>query len=269
MDNGLPDAAYSSFRNGLRTQLRVTHALILRELLTRYGRHNVGFLWIFLEPMMFTLVVVTLWTATGSHHGSVIPIVAFGITGYSTVMLWRNMPARTIGAIAPNLSLLTHRPVHVFDVFFARVLLEGAGATTSFVVLSVAAVALGLMPLPEDLMKVLGGWFLLAWFGAAFALLMGAWSEKSHIVYKLWNPISYIIFPLAGAAFLVDYLPSNFQAFVLYIPMVHCVELLRDGYFGSLFRAHYSVQYVMVVNAVITLLALAQVRELARREVGQ
>ena len=50
MDNGLPDAAYSSFRNGLRTQLRVTHALILRELLTRYGRHNGGFLWIFLEP---------------------------------------------------------------------------------------------------------------------------------------------------------------------------------------------------------------------------
>lgn len=35
------------------------------------------------------------------------------------------------------------------------------------------------------------------------------------------------------------------------------------------FSGHYSVQYVMVVNAVITLLALAQVRELARREVGQ
>jgi ABC-2 type transport system permease protein/capsular polysaccharide transport system permease protein len=259
----------SSFRNGLRIQLRVTHALILRELLTRYGRHNVGFLWIFLEPMIFTLAVVTLWTAAGMHHGSAIPVVAFGITGYSTIMLWRNMPARTIGAIAPNLALLTHRPVHVFDVFFARIVLEGVGATTSFVALAVAATALGLMPMPEDLLKVLGGWLLLAWFGGALALLVGAWSEKNHMVYKVWTPFSYIMFPLSGAAFLVDYLPASFQAVGLYLPMVHCVALLRAGYFGSLFKAHFSVGYVLAFNAALTLLGLAQVRDLSRREVSQ
>jgi ABC-2 type transport system permease protein/capsular polysaccharide transport system permease protein len=242
---------------------------MLRELLTRYGRHNVGFLWIFLEPMMFTLAVVALWTATGLSHGSTIPIVAFGITGYSTVMLWRNMPGRTVDAIQPNLSLLTHRPVKVFDVFFSRVLLEGAGASTSFLVLTLAAIALGWMPWPEDLIKVLEGWFLLAWFGGSFAILIGVWSEKSHIVHKIWHPFSYIMFPLAGAAFLVEGLPSAAQEFVLYIPMVHCVEMLRDGYFGSLFRARYDVAYVVTFNMVFTLFALAQVRDISRRGVHQ
>jgi ABC-type polysaccharide/polyol phosphate export permease len=255
----------SSFAHGLRIQLRVLHALMLREMLTRYGRHNLGFLWLFIEPMLFTLAVVALWVATGMHKDGGISIVAFGITGYATVMLWRNMPSRAIGAVAPNASLLTHRPVQVFDVFTARILLEAVGATVSFVVLASGAWMLGLMPPPEDALRVLAGWLLLTWFGFALALLLGALTEKSSMVYKLWQPVSYILFPLAGAAFLVEALPPAAQEAVLLLPIVHCVELVRDGYFGSLFKAQYSIIYVVVCNAALTLLGLAQVRELSRR----
>jgi hypothetical protein len=43
--------------------------------------------------------VTALWTATKSVHGSDLPIVAFALTGYSSVLLWRNMPGRCIGAL--------------------------------------------------------------------------------------------------------------------------------------------------------------------------
>ena len=64
----------------------------MREVITRYGRHNIGFLWLFVEPMMFTLGVTALWSLAGMHHSSTLPIVAFAVTGYSSVLLWRNMP---------------------------------------------------------------------------------------------------------------------------------------------------------------------------------
>ena len=249
----------------LRIQMRVLHALMLREMLTRYGRHNLGFLWLFIEPMLFTLAVVALWTATGMHKGAGISVVAFGITGYSTIMLWRNMPNRAIGALAPNASLLTHRPVQIIDVFTARIVLEAIGATVSFVVLSAAAWMLELMPGPEDVLAVLAGWLLLAWFSFAVSLWLGAASEVSSLVYKLWAPVSYIFIPMSGALYLVEALPVAAQEVVLLLPVVHCVEMLRDGYFGSLFKAHYSVAYVMVFNTVLTLFALAQVRDLSRR----
>ena len=92
-----------------RIQRRVIWALLLREILTRYGRHNIGFLWLFVEPMLFTVGVTALWTATKSVHGSNLPIVAFAVTGYSGVLLWRNMPTRCVLAIDPNLGLLYHR----------------------------------------------------------------------------------------------------------------------------------------------------------------
>jgi ABC-type polysaccharide/polyol phosphate export permease len=255
----------SSFRQGLRIQLRVLHALMLREMLTRYGRHNLGFLWLFIEPMMFTLAVVALWTALGRDKGASIPIIAFGITGYSTIMLWRNMPGRAIGSIAPNAPLLTHRPVQMFDVFTSRIVLEAIGATVSFAVLAFGAWMLGLMHGPEDVLKVLGGWFLLAWFSFAVALWLGAASERSGLVYKIWAPVSYIFIPLSGAFFLLEALPPGFREIVMLLPIVHCVELVRDGYFGSLFNAYYDIGYVMVCNVVLTLFALSQVRDISRR----
>src|SRR6476646_10992212 len=142
--------ATPSLRTSWAIQRRVVWALVLREILSRFGRHNIGFLWLFVEPMMFTLGVTALWTLTKAVHGSNLPIAAFALTGYSSVLLWSNMPALCIGAIEPNLSLMYHRNVKVIDIFLARLILEGGGATISFVVLSVVFISVGLIMPPED-----------------------------------------------------------------------------------------------------------------------
>ena len=258
-----------SFSKSLTIQSRVIGALFLREVITRYGRHNIGFLWLFAEPMLFTLGVTALWTATGAGHGSNLPIVAFAITGYSSVLLWRNMPARTVSAIEPNLSLLYHRNVKIFDIFIARLLLEAAGATISFVTLATFFTFLGVIKPPEDPLKILFAWLLLAWFGSVLAILIGSLSAQSEIVEKLWHPLSYIIFPLSGAGFLVESLPKMGQQVVLYLPMVHGVEMLREGYFGSTIKAHYDVKYIIIICACMTLLALAKMREVSREVIPE
>jgi ABC-2 type transport system permease protein/capsular polysaccharide transport system permease protein len=257
------------FGESARIQLRVLGALLIREMLTRYGRHNIGFLWLFVEPMLFTLGVTALWTATKSVHGSDLPIVAFALTGYSSVLLWRNMPGRCIGALWANLSLMYHRHIKVLDVYNARLLLEFGGATISFATLSVAFILMGWLSPPEDFLKVAGGWLMIAWFGAALATFLGALSHENELVDKLWHPASYLIFPLSGAAFMVDALPPFAQQVVLYIPMVHGVELVREGYFGSQARAHYDLGYLIPITLVLTCVALLTVRTVGRRVVPE
>lgn len=245
-------------------QRRIIGALLMREILTRFGRHNIGFLWIFVEPMMFTLGVATLWTVANLGHGSSLPIIAFAITGYSSVLLWRNMPGRCIGAVEPNLALMYHRNVKVIDIYASRLILEATGASISFVVLGIVFTLLGMIAPPEDISKVLLGWFMLAWFGFSFALFLGALSEQTDLVEKIWGPASYLLFPLSGAAFMVDALPTRAQEFVLLLPMVHGVEILREGYFGSIVKAHYSIPYMAVICAGLTLFGLAKTREISR-----
>lgn len=242
---------------------RVVHALLMREVLTRFGRHNIGFLWLFVEPMLFTLGVAALWSATRAVHGSDLPIVAFAITGYSSVLLWRNMPFRCIGAIPANLSLMYHRNVRALDIYLARLLLEAAGATMSFVFLTLFFYFVGWMSPPEDVLQVAFGWFMLTWFGFSLALLLGALSLSSELVEKLWHPASYLLFPLSGAAFLVDVLPPTAQQLILYLPMVHGVEYVREGFFGSEVRTHFDLAYMALCNTLIMLLGLAQERKVS------
>lgn len=254
-------------KHSLAVQGRVLGALLVRETLTRYGRHNIGFLWLFVEPMIFTLAITALWTATKSLHGSDLPIAAFALTGYSTVLLWRNMPGRCIGALMANSALFYHRNIKALDIYVARILLEFAGATISFVTLSVIFIAIEWIATPEDVLKVVAGWLLTGWFGASLAILLGAASYSNELVDKFWHPTSYILFPLSGAAYLVSALPQSAQNVVLWLPMVHGVEMVRDGYFGSHVTAIYDASYLISFNLGLSAAALMVSRYVSTRVV--
>ncbi|WP_298308847.1 ABC transporter permease [uncultured Erythrobacter sp.] len=254
-------------KESFAVQGRVLGALLIREVITRYGRHNIGFLWLFVEPMLFTLGVTALWTATKSIHGSDLPIAAFALTGYSTVLLWRNLPGRTIGAIRANSALLYHRNIKPLDIYLARILLEVGGASISFMVLGLIFIAVEWIAPPEDILMVAAGWLAMAWFGAALAIFLGTVSYLNDLVDKFWGPFSYLLFPLSGAAFLVSALPRNFQEIVLLLPMVHGVELVRDGYFGSKITAIYDFSYLLICNLVLSVIGLLFLRYVSRRVV--
>jgi capsular polysaccharide transport system permease protein len=249
----------------LAVQRRVLHALMMRELITRFGRDNLGVLWLVGEPMIFTLGVATLWTASGMNHGAGIPIVAFAVTGYSSVLMWRNSASRCGSAMEQNKPLLYHHSVQAMDVFLTRIALEIGGATASFIVLSVFFIYIGWMSAPADILLVLAAWFMLAWFGASLALLIGGGTAFSPIVERIWHPAAYLLFPMSGAAFMTDWLPPNLQKIVLLLPMVHGVEMLRQGYFGGVVRTHYDMSYMAVCCLLLSLAGLYIVREAGRR----
>jgi capsular polysaccharide transport system permease protein len=261
-----PATTEKSLIECLTIQWRVLHALMLRELITRFGRENLGVLWLVAEPMLFTLGVATLWSAAGmSHGGTGIPIVAFAITGYSSVLMWRNAASQCSAGIDSNKSLLFHRSVLVIDVLLTRIALEIAGATMSFIVLSLLFTYVGLMKPPDDILLVLEGWLMLAWFGASLALLIGGGTCLHHIVHRIWQPAAYLLFPLSGAAFMVEWMPPRLQSIILYLPMVHGVELLRQGYFGNVVRTHYDVGYMATCCIVLSFVGMYVVREASRR----
>ncbi len=245
-------------------QRRVIWALLMREVITRYGRHNIGVLWLVAEPMFFTLGVAALWTAAGLGHGSSMPIAAFAITGYSSVLLWRNTVSKCNAGIHHNFNLLYHRNVRVMDVFVTRILLEVGGTTASFVLLAATMIAIGFIPVPTNLLTSILGWILLAWFGAALATLVGAAASFSEVVDRIWHPISYFMFPLSGAAFMVDWFAPPVREFLLWLPMVHGVEMVRDGFYGHLMRTHYDPSFMVVTNLFLSLAGLLLLRVAGR-----
>ena len=119
------------------------------------------------------------------------------------------------------------------------------------------------------MLKVIAGWLLIAWFGCALAVGLGALSYLSDLVDKLWHPFSYLLFPLSGAAFLVAALPKFAQEIVLWIPIVHGVEFVREGFFGSRAQAVYDLGYLIPFNLALSVVSLIALRYVSRRVIPE
>lgn len=238
----------------LNIQARVIGALLMREVITRYGRHNVGFLWFMLEPVIFTVGVVILWNVF--HNSLRVQVTPFIVTGYSALLLWRVCSFRGLNAIEPNRSLLHHRYVKIQDIFAARMILEVAGVTAAFMVLFVSMFGFGLLNFPMDLGLMTAGWLLMAWFSACLGTILGCLSEYTDLVERLWHPLSYFILAISGTFYMIDWLPARLQGPALWVPMVHPIEMMRAGYWGDSAHFHYQVWYISIVCLSMTLVAL-------------
>jgi capsular polysaccharide transport system permease protein len=193
------------------------------------------------------------------------PVAAFAITGYSSVLLWRNTVNRCNMAIQANLHLLYHRNVTLFDVLIARICLELVGTTASFLILLMVFGWLGWLPPPEDPLTVVWGWLMLSWFGASLGMLIGSATAYSDLVERLWHPAAYLLFPLSGAAYMADWFAPSTRDILLWLPLLHGVELLRDGYFGASVRTHYDLGYMATVNLLVLFCGLWLLLDAARR----
>jgi ABC-2 type transport system permease protein/capsular polysaccharide transport system permease protein len=250
-------------------QRRVIGALLIREMLTRYGRNNIGFLWLFVEPFLFTLIVVMIRAGTRSVYEGNIPMIAFAVTGWPSLMLWRNMPNRLLGALKSNRSLLHHRQVTVLDIYFSRILLEQMATSVSLAMVAIILFAIGWLTPPEDVLQVIAGWLLLGWFGAGLALTIGSLSERWEVIGHFWRPTMYLLMPISGIAFVIDALPPSWQSIAIWVPMLNALEFMRDGWFGSTFHAHYDVGYVAAFNLCLLLVGLSLARQVNLDELSE
>jgi len=251
-----------------RIQRRIVGALLLRELLTRFGRHNIGFLWLFVEPMLFTMGVLGIWTLYHPNR-TPFPLTAFCVSGYATVLLWRNTIGRCGHAVEPNRALMHHRNVRVIDLFLARILLEIAGASISFLILLSLFTLLGNIPPPDDVSKIIAAWFMLAWFSGSMALIVGSLATMSESFERFWHVFAYLFMPASGAFYTVAMLPQRLQDVAIWVPTVSCTELLREGLFGTGIGAHYNLFYLTALTLSLMIPGLLLTRHLQMTAEGE
>lgn len=242
-----------------RLQGKVIWALLLRELHTRYGRENIGFLWMVGEPALFCIGVAVLWTAIRPAHEHGVPVTAFVITGYVPLTMWRHCVGRSLKAFESNGALLFHGQVTPLDIILARNILEIYGSLIAGLVVGCGAILLGFMDPPQDYGLLYLGIFYQAAYCLACSLLMAPLSEMSDVFEKVMGAVMYLSIPFSGAFTMVDWVPAPFQPVLLYFPGVHAMEILRKGQFGSQVHAIYDVTYVTCVVAVMLLIGMSLV----------
>lgn len=244
----------------LDTRRRVIGALVIRELHTRFGRENLGFLWIFMEPVLLAVAVAALHgNYTLPISGNVQP-VPFALGGYILFIMFRSVLSRAETLLEANRPLLYHRPVTLFDMLLARSLLEMVSTGAVLFFLLFAAQYLGLAEPIHDPLLVIFALILMSWFCFGLAMIIMAASHESSFVGRLIHPLLYLTLPVSGAFYLLAWLPENVQRVAAWVPTVHIFELLREGQFRDFASDRLDIAYPIVCSALLMLVGYAAIR---------
>jgi capsular polysaccharide transport system permease protein len=58
---------------------------------------------------------------------------------------------------------------------------------------------------------------------------------------------------------MVAWLPANLQPYLLAVPFVHPIEMIRAAVFGEFVETHFNPPYAILWSAIFTILGLALV----------
>ena len=224
---------------------RIVGALMMREIITRFGREGLGFLWLVGEPLLFCLGVIVMWTLIKPEYEHGVRVGPFVMTGYMALLLIRHQIGYSQGAVQGNIGLLFHRQISVLHLYVARNGLEFLGATAAFVVVYIGLLVIGQVKFPHDLGLLYLGWIVLAFMSSGLAMVLSALSIRNQVMERLVPLISYILIPISGAFFMVSWLPDRYQEAYLLFPIPHGVEMIRAGVFGEFVETHYDVWYAI------------------------
>jgi capsular polysaccharide transport system permease protein len=253
-------------KDGFHIQTEVIKALLLREMITRFGRKNIGFLWILFEPLIIIFVITIAVYIAKSYAGVQtyrlfgVDLLAFLVTGYNISYLWRRTPTNCAMGISANRGLLTHRNVKPFDIFFTRYILEMVGVTLSFIIIMIGFVSFNIIPAPASYELMVSAWILMMWFAFGLSFAVAPIISLDKNFNFVWIGISIVLYLLSGSFYMVDWLPAKLQVLLLWNPILSGTEMLRHGYFGDSIKTFEEPFYLIKWNFGLTLLGLYMVR---------
>jgi capsular polysaccharide transport system permease protein len=258
--------AENTLARGAAIQANVIGALIMRELHTRYGRDNIGYLWVIAEPMLLAAAVALLHSGEHIRYLGGLRPIPFALVGYGIFIMFRSIVSRAETVLEANRPLLYHRQVTLFDMLAARALLEGASTTLALGLLIGLAVALGFSDPPARPLVLLGAIALMLWFSFGLSMIVAAASQRSHAFGRLLHPALYLSMPLSGAFFVLAWLPQGFREVLVWLPLVQIFELARRGMFAAYQTPYVDLPYLLAWCLSLTLIGMLALTAI-RREI--
>lgn len=260
----MADTNLRRLRDGWRIQVRVIHALMIRELTTRFGRENIGFLWIMVEPLLFAGLVSLVWRIMigPKEHG--LQIIAFVVSGYLPLTLFRHCIGRCSAVFQANSSLMYHRQVKVLDFLVVRLLIELIGGMMAYLFIASILIAVGQFPVPKDIGLLIAGWMLYFLVTFVICLVVAPLSEMSEVLEKFLPVTTYIMIPFSGTFTMASFLAPSVREALLWSPFVNCMEMMRKGLWGDEVRAYYDVTIPLVFSMILLPIGLVLCRRVRR-----
>ena len=223
----------------------VIHALVLREIQTRFGSQKLGYLWAIVDPMAQIIVFAAIKEILHSGALPGIDYPVFLATGFLAYNLFRSITTRSMEAFNANRGLFVYKQVKPFDTLVARAIVE-------ILVMSVATIIFICIGLyfdfnieVKDFNMVIFAVLWLIIFGFGLGLLFAVLGTFFENFKKIINLLFLPLFFISGLFYTVESLPPIARDILLFNPIIHFIELIHGSYFATLNTNYVNYEYMI------------------------
>ena len=251
-------------------QARVIAAIILRETKSRYGEHRLGFLWVFIEPVLFVLGFAVLHTMLGAREHQGMSAELFMLTGLLPYMLFRDVMSQVSASINGNQALLAFPQVTTFDLILARALLELGTVIAVFAILVTALILTGQEIRIERPIALFGSYSLAFFLGLGLGSSLAAVSPFFPSIKQIAGQVfGRPLFFTSGVFFTAGQLPEGVRNVLLYNPLLHVTEWSRSAFFTTFESRYIEFGYVTLFCLIVLTVGLALHSVLQKKALGR
>ncbi len=235
---------------------RVVAALMLREMVTTYGRSPGGWLWALLEPIAAIALLAFAFSLVFRDPPLGSDFALFYATGFLPYMVFHDISGKVASALRFSKPLFSFGRVRVIDAVTARIALN---ALTHAVIGTVVLTALLVL---SDTNAALAPGLILEAYTLALALAVGAGVLNCYLFTafpaweRLWNIALRPLFIVSGVVFLLEDVPDAYQPYLLANPLFHVTGMMRAGVYPTYEPLYPSTVYVFAIAAALLVLGM-------------
>ncbi len=235
---------------------RIVAALVLREMVTTYGRSPGGWLWALLEPIAAIALLAFAFSLVFRDPPLGRDFALFYATGFLPYMVFHDISGKVAGALRFSKPLFSFGRVRLFDAIIARAILNalthaiiGVIVLTALIILSQTDTALA----PGQIASA---------YGLALALAVGCGVLNCYLFAafpaweRLWNIALRPLFIVSGVIFLLEDVPAAYQPYLLANPLFHVTGIMRAGVFPTYDPNYPSPVFVLAIAAFVLVIGL-------------
>ncbi len=215
----------------LRTQLNVIAALTIRGLQSLQRTYNYGFAWALLEPLMFIAILRIARSFLKGLTPGTLPPTTFIVLGIIPSYMFLNAMSSVMKATGDQDKMLQFPRVTPVDIGIASALQSFCIYFVLFLVFVIPSSIIEHAWPPQNVLEVLFALFAMLTLGISLGFVFGA-------VRRVFPPIKQFVsyYTLAnrmigGMMFVITSIPSVYWPWLTWNPLLHCSEMIRDGWF--------------------------------------
>jgi capsular polysaccharide transport system permease protein len=231
-------------KSPVESYLHVLHALILRDMRTRFGASFWGYGVVVLWPCVHVFMLITIYTFQKVAAPLGDERALFFATGAVPVLVFQYISREVMKSVIMNRPLTYYPQVKLFDLIFSRILVEIVTGFLALLVVTSVLVVIGVNPIPSNPFMAMCGYL------AAIVLGIGIGTINVAIIgffpgwmigYALFSIILYVS---SGVMFLPSYMPDKIYYWMKFNPAMQLAEWVRAAYYPY---AGIQVDYLYVL----------------------